>query len=119
MAVKKLACTYPSRLRLFEECISDCRLVLKVVPFFNEKGNFLNLQPSPITRSDILPHRLGWRLTWFVIWTCSGRRGRKINEDEGEEKSESESEVEKQPEITSSIVRRKLEQREREKARFE
>ena len=34
--------------------------------------HFLNLQPSPKTRSNTRPHGLGWRLTWFVIWTCSG-----------------------------------------------
>ena len=36
--------------------------------------DFLYLQPSPKTRSNTRPHGLGRRLTWFVIWTCSGDR---------------------------------------------
>ena len=37
--------------------------------------DFMNLQPSPKTKSNTRPHGLGWRLTWFVIWTCSGAGG--------------------------------------------
>ena len=51
----------------FRVCASQ-----KYVPLSNEKGNFLNLQPSPLISFRSRPHGLGWRLTWFVIWTCSG-----------------------------------------------